>query len=142
MSYPLDQFTALAKANGDLVLRFADIARASGEECAQIGRKAATLFVDQLKELKPGKVPSVTSDAVTSLFSEAEKSREAAASKVKAAIDEWQGSWKDLLSQSTSQQQLTDTMQVWFRPLAGTWAPGAAKPGEASPAPAKVPQAA
>src|SRR3546814_18538612 len=62
MSYPLDQITALAKANGELVLKFAEIARSGGEEYAQIGSKAATLFVDQFKELKPGTVPSFKSE--------------------------------------------------------------------------------
>src|SRR3546814_13424009 len=76
MSYPLDQITALAKANGELVLKFAEIARSGGEEYAQIGSKAATLFVDQFKELKPGTVPSFKSEAVTSLFGEVEKRSE------------------------------------------------------------------
>ncbi|MBO9378748.1 hypothetical protein GG804_18420 [Sphingomonas histidinilytica] len=142
MSYPLDQITALARANGELALKFAEIARAGGEECAQIGSKAAALFVDQLKELKPGTVPSLKSEAVTSMFNEAEKSREMAATKFKAAIDEWQGSWKDLLSQATNQQQLTDTLQAWFRPLAKTAATEPAKPSEPARSPAKVPQAA
>lgn len=133
MSYPLDQITALAKANGELVLKFAEIARSGGEEYAQIGSKAATLFVDQLKELKPGTVPSFRSDAVTSLFAEAEKSREASVGKLKAAIDEWQGSWKDLFSQATSQQELTGTIQAWFQPLL--------KKSAAEPEKAKVPAA-
>jgi hypothetical protein len=118
MSYPLDQITALAKANGELVLKFADIARTGAEDYAQIGSKAATLFVDQLKELKPGTAPSFRSEAVTSLLSEAEKSREVSVGKLKTAIDEWQSSWKDLLSQATNQQQLTDTIHTWFQPLA------------------------
>lgn len=51
-------------------LKFAEIARSGGEDYAQIGSKAATLFVDQFKELKPGTVPSFRSDAVTSLLGE------------------------------------------------------------------------
>ncbi|MCF8710106.1 hypothetical protein [Rhizorhapis sp. SPR117] len=137
MSYPLDQITALAKANGELVLKFAEIARTGGEDYAQIGSKAATLFADQLKELKPGTVPSFKSEAVTSLFGEVEKSREASVGKIKAAVDEWQDSWKDLLSQATNQQELTDTIQTWFQPLLKTPAAEPEKAKErAAPAPA------
>lgn len=137
MSYPLDQITALAKANGELVLKFAEIARSGGEQYARIGSKAATLFVDRLKALKPGTVPSFRSDAVTSLFGEVEKSREASVGKLKAAIDEWQGSWKDLLSQATSKQELTGTIQAWFQPLAKQVS--VAEPEKAKvPAPAKA----
>jgi len=141
MSYPLDQITTLAKANGELFLRFAEIARSGGEEYAQIGSKAATLFVDQLKELKPGTVPSFRSDAVTSLLGEVEKSREASVSNIKAAVDDWQGSWKDLLSQVAGQQELTNTFQTWFQPLTrqvSVAEPEAKAPAAPAPAPAKA----
>lgn len=137
MSYPLDQITALAKTNGELVLKFVEIARSGGEEYAQIGSKAATLFVDQLKELKPGTVPSFKSEAVTSLFGEVEKSREASVSKIKAAVDEWQGSWKDLLSQTTNQQELSNAFRTWFQPL--TKQVSAAEPEKAKAPAAPVP---
>jgi hypothetical protein len=142
MSTPLDQITALAKANGELVLKFAAIAQSGGEEYARIGSKAAALFIDQLKELKPGTVPSFRSEAATSLFSEVEKSREASVGKLKVAIDEWQGSWKDLLSQATNPQELTDTVRAWFQPLArqaSVTEPEKAKvPAGPAPAPAKT----
>ncbi len=137
MSYPLDQITALAKANGALVLKFAEIARTGAADYAQIGSKAAALLVDQLKELKPGTVPGFKSDAATSLFSEVEKSREATANKIKAAVDEWQGCCKDVLSQATNQQELTETVQTWFQPLLQTPASEPEKV-KAAPAPAKA----
>lgn len=54
-------------------------------------------------------------------------------SKIKAAVDEWQGSWKDLLSQTTNQRELTGTIQAWFQPLL--------KKSAAEPEKAKVPAA-
>ncbi|MAM37715.1 hypothetical protein ACGGKE_18235 (plasmid) [Sphingobium naphthae] len=142
MSYPLDQITALARANGDLVLKFAEIARTDGENYAQIGSKAVTLFVDQLKEFKPGTVPAFRSEAVTSLLNEVEKSREASVGKLKAAIGEWQVSWKDLLSQATDQQELTDSVQAWFqlvtKPASVAEPEQAQVPAAPVPAPAKA----
>jgi len=133
MSYPLDQITALAKANGELLLKFAEIVRTGSEDYVQIGSKAATVFVDQLKELKPGTVPSFRSDAATRLLSDIEKSREASVGKIKAAVDEWQGCCKDALSQAAGPQDLTDTIKAWFQPLLNT--------PPAEPEKAKVPAA-
>ncbi|AHE53559.1 MULTISPECIES: hypothetical protein [Sphingomonadaceae] len=138
MTYPLDQITALARANGELVLKFAEIARTGGEDYAQIGSKATTLFVDQLKELKPGTVPAFRSDGFTSLLGEMEKSREASMSKIKAAVEAWQGSWKDLLSQATGPQELTDSFRTWFQPSAPVAKPEKANVPPPAPAPAKA----
>lgn len=117
MSYPVDQFTALAKANGQFLLKLTEIARVSGENYAQLGGKAVATYFDQLKELKPGSVPSFASEGVTGLFSDVEKSREASLGEIKSAFDEWQGCCKEVLSQAANPQELTGAVQAWFQPL-------------------------
>ncbi|WP_336965764.1 hypothetical protein [Sphingobium aquiterrae] len=126
MGSPIEQIVAMTKANGRLAAKLAEIARSGGQDCAQIGSKAAATFVDQWKAIKPGTVASFRSDDVMRLFGEIEQSREVSLDRVKAAFDEWQGSWKDLLSQVGDQQP-------WF--LSQDKAPAAAAPEKAKAPP-------
>ncbi|WP_404477680.1 hypothetical protein [Novosphingobium sp. BL-52-GroH] len=140
MSYPVDQYTALAKANGQFLLKLTEIARVSGENYAQLGGKAVATYLDQLKELKPGSVPSLASGGVTGLFSEVEKSREASLGKIKAAFDEWQGCCQGVLSQVASPQELTGAVQAWFQPLLTMSASGLEKVKAPTGQTTKVPE--
>lgn len=117
MSYPVDQIVALAKANGQFVLKLAEIARMGGEEYMRIGSKVAAGLVDDLKDIRPGTVPAFQSGNVTGLIGEIDKSRDEAVARMKSAFVEWEGACKDALSQVTDQQKLMDAAQVWFQPL-------------------------
>lgn len=138
MTYPFDQITSLGKANGQLVVALAGIARDNAETYAQISGKAATAMFEQFKGLKPGAPPSFSSEPVTGLFGEIEKSREASVAKTKAAFDEWQGCCKDVLSQvAGGQQDLAQSVQTWFQPL---FKPFATEPEKAANVPAPAPR--
>lgn len=133
MTYPFDQITTLAKANGQLALALAHIARDSTENYAQIGGKAATAIFDQIKALKPGTAPNFSSEPLSGLLGEFEKDREASLAKVRAAFEEWQGVCREALSQAaTGQQELIDNARTWFSQQAAT-AP--AEPGKVAKEP-------
>ncbi len=115
MTYPFDQISTLAKANGQLALALAQIARDSTETYAQIGGKAATAVFDQIKALKPGTAPAFSSEPLTGLLGAFEKDREASLAKVRAAFDEWQGVYREAVSQAAAgQQEFVDSARALF----------------------------
>jgi hypothetical protein len=142
MSYPVEQILALTRVIGQFALKLAEIARTAGQDYAQTGAKATAAFVEQFKELKPGTVPAFNGEGISGLFGDLEKSREESLAKAKAAFDEWQGSYKDLLSQGTGQKELTDAVQSWFQPLLKTFAAEPEKAKAPARAPAKTPETA
>lgn len=142
MSYPIDQILALAKANGQFAIRLTEIARETGEDYAQLGTRATASFFEQFKELKPGTFPAFTSEGASNLVGDIEKSREEWLAKAKAAFDEWQGSYKDLLSKGAGQQELTQTVKAWFQPLLKVITPEPEPAKATVRAPAKATEAA
>ncbi|WP_030541432.1 hypothetical protein [Sphingobium sp. DC-2] len=116
MSYPTDQFTALARANGEFALKLAEIVRSSGEDYVEIGRKAAATLSEQVRELKPGSIP-LKPEAAASFFGDLERSREEALAKAKTAFEEWQAVARELVPGTAQQQELAEAVQGWFRPL-------------------------
>lgn len=138
MTSPFEQIASLGKANGQLAVTLASIARDNAETYAKISGQAATAIFDQFKELKPGVVPSFSSEPITGLFGEIEKSREASVAKTKAAFEEWQGCCKDVLSEAAGgQQDLTQSVQSWFQPL---FKPIATEQEKAAKVPAPAPR--
>ena len=93
--YPFDQFIGLAKANGQLMIKLSEIARASGEAYLRIGASAASSTSDQTRAEAPGATTS-NSGGLTYL-SEIEKANEAAIASSQAAIEDWQNALKDIV---------------------------------------------
>ncbi len=116
MTYPVDQIVNLLKANGQLALKLAEIARTSGEEYLQIGSKAANGFAGQIQDIKPGQFPGFKSEAGTAILSDLEKSREETLLKVKTAVEDWQSTWKDVVSDTSAPKELTDKFQGLLQP--------------------------
>lgn len=127
MTYPVDQFLGLIQANGQLVLKLSEISRASGSECAELGGKAATEFLERVREMKPGTIPDFRESEATALLKDIEKRREDTITQVKAAFDEWQDAWKKAVTEmGGGQEQLAGTLQDMLQPWLN--ASGAAKP--------------
>ena len=99
MTFPLDQFVAIAGANRQLALKFLDIARTTGARQAAIGAQALGAF------LEPGKFAEVAQ--------EVEQNRLALIAETNAAFEEWQESAGDLFSPESETAQLS----VVFEPL-------------------------
>ena len=97
MTYPVDQLVALAKANGHLALRLADIMRTTGEEFLSTSNKARSSALDHLKDSKLGAFPVLNGDSTSSAWREMEKSREEALAQTRAAFSEWQDKYRELL---------------------------------------------
>lgn len=138
MSYPVDQIIALTKANGQFLLKLAEITRSVGADYAGIGRQGFASAVDQIKAFEPGKVPSLSGTPTATILAEIEKSRDAAAEKAKAAFEEWQGVWQDALS-GTGPQEASDAFQKLIAPW--FWNAATAKPVEPARPTAKAQEA-
>jgi len=119
MTFPVDRIVDLLQANAQLVLKLAEIARTSGEEYLQISGKAASGFLGQVQEIKPGQFPGFKSEAGASIMSELEKSRGDTLSRVKTAVEDWQSNWKDVISDTSTVKELTDKFQSLFQPWSG-----------------------
>lgn len=117
MSYPVDQIVTLTKANGQLLSRLAEIAKAVGEDYAGIGKQELAGAVDRFKAIEPGKLPTFFGGSSAELFAEIQKTQEAAAGKVKAAFEEWQAIWKDTITNAGSENVIGSFQKLitpWF----------------------------
>lgn len=138
MTYPFDQIILLAKANGQLMLKCADISRASAQEYAKIGTKAASDVAGQFKSLQPGKLPGFEAEGTSQVLGEIQKVREEALGEVRGAFEEWQGAWTQLLS-AEGPKELAGSFQGLFSSLLtkGSATPPASE-ASAKPAPVKT----
>ncbi len=120
MTYPVDQLTALAKANLNLALKLADVARAGGQESLQLGSKAVGGFAEEARSAMT--VANGTAqggdksaaDKNAALLSEFEKVREQMIAQTKAAFGEWQQAWSDAFTASGA--KTGDTFAGLFKP--------------------------
>jgi hypothetical protein len=95
MAYPLDQLMALAKANLDLSLRLAEIARRSGLDSLQAAAKAASAFGEtNWLDTDVAKKTSALSEKGSNLFGEAGQIREQMVADTKTAFEQWQQALK------------------------------------------------
>ncbi|GAD49729.1 hypothetical protein NT2_06_01690 [Caenibius tardaugens NBRC 16725] len=130
MTYPVDQILHLMKANGQFMLKLADITRGSSQEYAQIGTKAASEFANRFQTLQLGKVPSFDSEGAQQILSDMQKVREETLGQVRGVFEEWQGAWSQFVP-ADGQKQFADTVQGFFTPFLN-------KGEEAKPAPVKA----
>lgn len=134
MTFPVDQFVKLTRANGQFALKLAEIARTGGEDYLRIGSKAVSGLVDQARSAAPGTTPMANGAGGVTVLSEIEQSREDAVAKTKAAFDDWQGAWKDVWSAGGDPKGAIDAFQTLTQP----WLKVFTAPKKATPeAPAK-----
>lgn len=94
MSYPIDQLTALAKANLNLSVRLAEIARRSGQDSFQAATEATNAFGETARsETDPAKRVEALSEKGSGLFGQAGKIREQMFIDTRQAFQEWQDAW-------------------------------------------------
>ena len=99
MTYPLDKLAALTKANLDLSLRLAEIARQSGTDSLQAAIRAASGFGDTpWFDMDAAKKTGAMSEKSKNLFGEADQIRERMVADTTAAFEKWQGAWKSALT--------------------------------------------
>lgn len=143
MTFPIDQFMSLARANGQLALKLAEIARTAGEDYLRLGSKTMSGLVDQTGTAASGMVSPANSEAGATILAELEQSREAAVAKSKAAFEDWQAACKDVWASAADTKGATEIFerftQPWLKVLetARTAAPTPATaevPATASPA--------
>ncbi|MFX4086853.1 MULTISPECIES: hypothetical protein [Sphingobium] len=94
MTYPFDQLGALTKANSDLSIRLAEIARHG----AQGGMQSAAAIVNTLGEVatpefSPEKKVAALSEKGANILRDAEKVREQMIADTRAALQTWQEAW-------------------------------------------------
>ena len=116
MTFPVDQFVSLAKANGQLALKLAEIARESGEEYVKISGKAGAQLADKVQTFKPGALPKADSKGVHTLLAQIEKSRAAAMEKAQAALAEWQGTLQEAFETASDRNEGMEAFETLMQP--------------------------
>lgn len=116
MSHPFEQLFALTRANGQLILALAEIARTEVQASIELSSKASSLLADQGKDLKPGTIPAFKSEAFVTLLGDLAKERDKSLSRMSAAVDEWQGQCKDIASQAVALPELPEGARSWMMP--------------------------
>lgn len=123
MSYPVDQFAALARANFTLMLKLAEVARSAGQESLQIGNRAAGSFAAEARSSvakATGNSDGVSGEQSTgaAIFSDMEQVRDHMLTGTRSAFEEWQQTWKDVASSSAGQGG-GDAFAAQFKPWFG-----------------------
>ncbi|WP_278393002.1 hypothetical protein [Sphingobium yanoikuyae] len=113
MSYPFDQFAAIAGANRQLFMKLLDIARTANERQAQIGSKVAAGFAEQIKEPKAAVTAPLSQ--VGDTFKQLEQSRQTVLAEAKSAFEEWRTETGKLISPETGQEQMALALQNWSK---------------------------
>ncbi|WP_454634792.1 hypothetical protein [Bradyrhizobium cenepequi] len=90
MTYPIEQLTALAKANLDLSLRLTEIARTRSQDVFQTGSKAMNDLIARTRD------PGIAGDR-PNLAAGTSKVIEEIITDTKDAIEKWQRSWVEAM---------------------------------------------
>lgn len=101
MSYPIDQFASLARANGELALRLAAITRAAGGDWMAAGTRVAEAAFGQVTappvDGVPGRVQAAHAH-LTAIADELRGKAELHAAELSDALTHWQGAWQAVLT--------------------------------------------
>lgn len=127
MTYPIEQFVTLARANGQLALGLAEIARTGGTQCAEIGRKSFTDALGQFKGLEPGKFPKFSDASARETLAGLEAYRDEALAGTRQAFEEWQAAWAAAFAQTSDASKFA----AYFERATSPWLKGAAAPAKA-----------
>ncbi|PZU46073.1 MAG: hypothetical protein DI568_12690 [Sphingomonas sp.] len=131
MSYGFEQWAALASANQNLVLKFAEISRTAALRQAEIAQQGFSAFVDQNTEQKAGVVALPGFTELSDVLKEVEQNRQTSLAAAQEAFSEWSSSVGDLFKVDgfkvgDVQQPFADAVQAWskqFQAMAGGTAP-------------------
>jgi hypothetical protein len=108
MSYPFDQFTALAGANQKLGLALADATRAVAERQFQATTQGLAAITGQ-------DGPDKGMESVTRILLETESNRQAWLAESRAAFDAWQDSVLQAVSVEDAQAYFGKAIDAWTR---------------------------
>ena len=112
MSYPFDQFAAVAGANRQLALKCAEIMREAGQRQAAIASRTFELLSAQSAE-KAGAVPLPNIAGFSEKWQEISRNGQACAQDMKGALDDWRAGVGDSLSPGQAQEQAAHVLQLW-----------------------------
>ena len=118
MPGPIDPFLTLAQANGKFLLKLAEIGRSIGEDYAAIGKQSFASVAEQIRTVQPGQIPQFV--APTEFLPDIEKRQRYAAEKAKTAYEDWQATWKDVVSKvepANGLEAFQKLMAYWAKPV-------------------------
>jgi hypothetical protein len=117
MAYPFDQLSALAKANFDLSLELAEIARRGNQDSLRAATEAAAaLGASAGSETDPGRRFAALSEKGSSLSREATKIREQMFAETRAAFEKWQDAWRTVIAvpdEAKAADAFTSMLRFW-----------------------------
>jgi hypothetical protein len=131
MSYPIDQLTALTKANFDLALRLGGIARIGGQEMVQAGSKMTNGFAEDARAAllqatgKGGGTAAEAPGKVAAVLADQEQVRAHVLADTRTAVEDWQRAWQTAEGTSAGAMPgnaFADLFKPWL-----SYAPGGAK---------------
>jgi len=124
MSYPFDQWTTVAGANRDLLLKYAEIMRHAGERQASIATHTlAILSPKNGEQAQPVQAPNFS--GFSEIWQEIEQNRQATMEETRAAFKAWQADVGHCFEADAGRQQLAAAFETWTSSLSKLW-PGAA----------------
>lgn len=131
MTYPFDQLSALAKANFDLSLSLANIARQGSQGSLRAVATLATTFGEAMRpETSPEKKAAALSERNAGLFRDAEKIRQQLVADTQAAFETWREAWSYAIvppDDAKAAETFGDMVRFWQN--LGTITPPASKAG-------------
>lgn len=116
MSFPFDQWTALAQANRTLAIRWTEILREAGERQVEIAARSLGSLTAGTPE---GQAPALPD--LSGIFKEVEDNRQHALAQTQAAIEQWRADSTDIVSADAARDQMANLLQTWASPFAAPW---------------------
>lgn len=115
MSYPFDQFAALAEAHRHLGMALADVTRVAAQRQFQVATHGLSAITGQGDAGKGV-------EEFTRVLRETESNRQAWLAQSRAAYDDWHDSVSHVVSVEDAQLYFVNAMQAWARltPVAAT----------------------
>jgi hypothetical protein len=117
MAYPFDQLSALAKANFDLSLELAEIARRGNQDGLRAATEVATALGESARsETDPAKRFAALSEKGSSLSREAGKIRARIFADTRAAFEKWQDAWRAVIAvpdEANAAEAFTSLLRLW-----------------------------
>lgn len=115
MTNPFEQFAALATANQNLFLKFAEISQAAMQRQAEIAARGFSAHPEQGTEQKPAAFANL--GGFSTLFQDVEQNRQTSLAATQEAVAQWQTSVGQLFRTVDAQRQFADVIQAWAKPL-------------------------
>jgi hypothetical protein len=117
MVYPFDPVSALSKANLDLSLRLAEIARHGSQKSFQAATAVASALGEAAQpESSSERKAAALSEKGSGLFHEAQTIREQMVADTRTAFETWQDAWSTasaLPDEAKATEAFTDMLRFW-----------------------------